>query len=220
MRGELKGDGEKDKTDRLRERRKKKAAQRTRHREKERAAKAVDKANPGLGNKHAKIQALQRLQKAEKEGAVSIVSGTRATLFAEQAHCIRLTIRICNSDQGRRPAEGAQVVERVLQAAPGGRGGRRGGGQAREDQGQSQADHRLPIETVKTKRGCRLLTSNSFDTESEYRQRAAQAIVPPTSPSRGAIQRALGRACSNRFEMLEREMTWRHSFRTERRERR
>ena len=64
---------EKEKTDRLRERRKKKSAQRIRHKEKERIEKAVDKANPGLGNKHAKNNALRKLEQAEKEGAVTLV---------------------------------------------------------------------------------------------------------------------------------------------------
>lgn len=69
----LKGKTEKEKTDLLRERRKKKSAQRVRHKERERTEKAVDKANPGLGNKHAKARVLQNLQKAEKEGTVSLV---------------------------------------------------------------------------------------------------------------------------------------------------
>lgn len=73
VRGVLKGATEKEKTDRLRERRKKKSEQRVRHKERERAEKAVDKANPGLGNKHAKVRVLQNLQKAEKEGTVSLV---------------------------------------------------------------------------------------------------------------------------------------------------
>lgn len=70
----MKGTTEKAKTDRLRERRKKKSAQRVRHKERERTEKAVDKANPGLGNKHAKARVLHNLQKAEKEGTVSLVS--------------------------------------------------------------------------------------------------------------------------------------------------
>lgn len=70
----LKGTTEKEKTDRLRERRKKKSAQRVRQKERERVEKVVDKANPGLGNKHAKVRVLQNLQKAEKEGTVSLVS--------------------------------------------------------------------------------------------------------------------------------------------------
>jgi len=65
---------EKEKTDRLRERRKKKAAQRLRHKEKERIEKAVDKANPGLGNKHAKNNALRKLEQSEKEGTVTLVT--------------------------------------------------------------------------------------------------------------------------------------------------
>jgi len=64
---------EKEKTDRLRERRKKKAAQRLRHKEKERIEKAVDKANPGLGNKHAKNNALRKLEQSEKEGTVTLI---------------------------------------------------------------------------------------------------------------------------------------------------
>ncbi len=72
----LKGTTEKEKTDRLRERRKKKSAQRVRHKERERTEKAVDKVNPGLGNKHAKARVLHNLQKAEKEGTVSLVSFT------------------------------------------------------------------------------------------------------------------------------------------------
>lgn len=76
VRGELKSSTEKEKTDRLRDRRKKKAAQRLRHKEKERAEKAVSKANPGLGNPHARNRALQQLQKAEKEGTISLVWGT------------------------------------------------------------------------------------------------------------------------------------------------
>ena len=73
-RGELKGTTEREKTDRLRERRKKKATQRVRQKERERVEKAVDKANPGLGNKHARAHVLHSLQKAEKEGTVSVVS--------------------------------------------------------------------------------------------------------------------------------------------------
>ena len=73
VRGVLKGTTEKEKTDRLRERRKKKSEQRVRHKERERVEKAVDKANPGLGNKHAKVRVLQNLKKAEKEGTVSLV---------------------------------------------------------------------------------------------------------------------------------------------------
>lgn len=72
-RGVLKGTTEKEKTDRLRERRKKKSTQRVRHKERERTEKAVDKANPGLGNVHAKTRVLRNLQKAEKEGTVSLV---------------------------------------------------------------------------------------------------------------------------------------------------
>ena len=74
MRGEEKSTTEKEKTDRLRERRKKKSAQRIRHKEAERIEKAVDKANPGLGNKHAKNNALRQLQQAEKEGTVTLVT--------------------------------------------------------------------------------------------------------------------------------------------------
>ena len=73
VRGELKTATEKEKTDRLRERRKKKRAQRIRHKEREKAEKAVDKANPGLGNKHAKLRALRQLEQAEKEGTVTLV---------------------------------------------------------------------------------------------------------------------------------------------------
>nr|SVE74300.1 EOG090X09DZ [Daphnia barbata] len=72
-RGVLKGATEKEKTDRLRERRKKKKAQRVRHKERERIQKAVDKANPGMGNKHAKARVILNLQKAEKEGTVSLI---------------------------------------------------------------------------------------------------------------------------------------------------
>jgi U3 small nucleolar RNA-associated protein MPP10 len=72
----LKGTTEKEKTDRLRERRKKKIVQRVRHKERERTEKAVDKVNPGLGNKHAKARVLHNLKKAEKEGTVSLVSFT------------------------------------------------------------------------------------------------------------------------------------------------
>nr|CAG4637173.1 EOG090X09DZ [Ceriodaphnia reticulata]SVE73056.1 EOG090X09DZ [Ceriodaphnia reticulata] len=78
VRGVLKGATEKEKTDRLRERRKKKSEQRVRHKERERAEKAVDKANPGLGNKHAKVRVLQNLQKAEKEGTVSLIKDSRS----------------------------------------------------------------------------------------------------------------------------------------------
>merc|ERR1712071_160979 len=73
VRGEEKSTTEKEKTDRLRERRKKKSAQRIRHKEAERIEKAVDKANPGLGNKHAKNNALRQLQQAEKEGTVTLI---------------------------------------------------------------------------------------------------------------------------------------------------
>merc|ERR1712071_644203 len=52
---------------------KKKSAQRIRHKEAERIEKAVDKANPGLGNKHAKNNALRQLQQAEKEGTVTLI---------------------------------------------------------------------------------------------------------------------------------------------------
>nr|SVE91257.1 EOG090X09DZ [Daphnia sinensis] len=76
-RGVLKGKTEKEKTDLLRERRKKKSAQRVRHKERERTEKAVDKANPGLGNKHAKARVLRNLQKAEKEGTVSLIKENR-----------------------------------------------------------------------------------------------------------------------------------------------
>nr|SVE75245.1 EOG090X09DZ [Daphnia dolichocephala] len=76
-RGVFKGTTEKEKTDRLRERRKKKSAQRVRHKERERTEKAVDKANPGLGNKHAKARVLRNLQKAEKEGTVSLIKENR-----------------------------------------------------------------------------------------------------------------------------------------------
>nr|CAG4643346.1 EOG090X09DZ [Ilyocryptus agilis] len=77
VRGEVKSTSEKEKTDRLRERRKKKAAQRLKHREKERLEKAVNKANPGMGNKHARERAIQQLQKAEKEGTVSLIKDGR-----------------------------------------------------------------------------------------------------------------------------------------------
>nr|CAG4634917.1 EOG090X09DZ [Alona affinis] len=73
VRGELKSSTEKEKTDRLRDRRQKKSAQRLKHKERERAEKAVSKANPGLGNKHARNRALENLQKAEKEGTVSLI---------------------------------------------------------------------------------------------------------------------------------------------------
>lgn len=73
VRGELQTSTEKEKTDRLRERRKKKSLQRIKHKEKERSEKAVNKANPGLGNPHARTRALHQLQKAEKEGTVSLV---------------------------------------------------------------------------------------------------------------------------------------------------
>nr|SVE73675.1 EOG090X09DZ [Daphnia atkinsoni] len=76
-RGVLKGTTEKEKTDRLRERRKKKSTQRVRHKERERTEKAVDKANPGLGNVHAKTRVLRNLQKAEKEGTVSLIKENR-----------------------------------------------------------------------------------------------------------------------------------------------
>nr|SVE70542.1 EOG090X09DZ [Daphnia similis]SVE71167.1 EOG090X09DZ [Daphnia similis]SVE72425.1 EOG090X09DZ [Daphnia similis] len=76
-RGVLKGKTEKEKTDLLRERRKKKSAQRVRHKERERTEKAVDKANPGLGNKHAKARVIRNLQKAEKEGTVSLIKENR-----------------------------------------------------------------------------------------------------------------------------------------------
>nr|CAG4649497.1 EOG090X09DZ [Scapholeberis mucronata]SVE93737.1 EOG090X09DZ [Scapholeberis mucronata] len=78
VRGVLKGSTEKEKTDRLRERRKKKVAQRVRHKERERTEKAVDKANPGPGNKHAKARVLQNLEKAEKEGTVSLIKESRS----------------------------------------------------------------------------------------------------------------------------------------------
>ena len=73
VRGEVITSVEKEKTDRLRERRKKKLLQGKRRKERELAEKAVDKANPGLGNKHAKLQTLRQLQRAEKEGTVTMV---------------------------------------------------------------------------------------------------------------------------------------------------
>jgi hypothetical protein len=73
VRGEVKSGVEKEKTDRLRERRKKKLLQGKRQKERELVEKAVDKANPGLGNKHAKLRTIRQLQKAEKEGTVTLV---------------------------------------------------------------------------------------------------------------------------------------------------
>ena len=70
----MKGDGEKETTDRLRERRKKKLLQGVRRKERDRTEKAVDKANPGLGNKHAKLRTMRQLEQAEKEGTVTLVS--------------------------------------------------------------------------------------------------------------------------------------------------
>lgn len=102
----LKGKTEKEKTDLLRERRKKKSAQRVRHKERERTEKAVDKANPGLGNKHAKARVLQNLQKAEKEGTVSLVGFLFLLLGDPSGHVqIELNFQLLNhalfpADQG------------------------------------------------------------------------------------------------------------------------
>ena len=76
----MKGDGEKETTDRLRERRKKKLLQGVRRKERDRTEKAVDKANPGLGNKHAKLRTMRQLEQAEKEGTVTLVSVLKNSL--------------------------------------------------------------------------------------------------------------------------------------------
>lgn len=103
VRGELKSSTEKEKTDRLRDRRQKKSAQRVRHKEKERAEKAVDKANPGLGNKHARTRALENLQKAEKEGTVSLVSLLLPLVPFCQFYQIDLTNCRSRRAEDRRP---------------------------------------------------------------------------------------------------------------------
>lgn len=84
----MKGDSEKDKTDRLRGRRKKKSAQRLRYKEKERNRKAVEKANPGMGNRHAKERVLRDLKTAEKEGTVSLVRNAITFLVVIALHGI------------------------------------------------------------------------------------------------------------------------------------
>ncbi|XP_076444067.1 U3 small nucleolar ribonucleoprotein MPP10-like [Babylonia areolata] len=71
-RGELKGKGERTKEDKHRERKQKKAAKRQRQREKEQQKKAVEKANPGLGNKYSKERALKELEKASA-GNVEVI---------------------------------------------------------------------------------------------------------------------------------------------------
>ena len=73
VRGEVKSKDEKEKTDRLRERRKKKLLQGKREKERKQLEKAVDAANPGLGNKHAKERTLRQLQQAEKDGTITVV---------------------------------------------------------------------------------------------------------------------------------------------------
>lgn len=64
--GEFKGKNERTDTDKKRERRKKKMAQRERQKEKNKRQKAVEKINPGLGNKYSKERALRELEKQSK----------------------------------------------------------------------------------------------------------------------------------------------------------
>lgn len=76
--GELKGKGERTATDKKRERRQKKAAKRERQREKEKRQKAVEKVNPGLGNKYSKERAMRDLEKQSKVlGNVELVKGKK-----------------------------------------------------------------------------------------------------------------------------------------------
>lgn len=64
--GEVKSTTEKTSTDRKRDRRQKKLKQRQRRLDRESREKAVAKANPGLGNKYSKLEALKKL-KHEKD---------------------------------------------------------------------------------------------------------------------------------------------------------
>ena len=76
VKGELKTSSEKQKTDQLRERRKKKLKQRARHKEQEQKEKAADQTDPGQATgKHAKKRALRQLEKAHKDGTVTLVMG-------------------------------------------------------------------------------------------------------------------------------------------------
>ena len=70
-RGDEIGREERSETDKKRERRKKKLQQRAKHKEQERRERAVEKENPGLGNKYSKEKMLKRLEQAEKSGHVT-----------------------------------------------------------------------------------------------------------------------------------------------------
>ena len=63
---ELKGDGEKSKTDRNRERRKKKKNQKLREKQRLKKLEMKEKLNPDLANKRSKAEALRDLEKKSK----------------------------------------------------------------------------------------------------------------------------------------------------------
>lgn len=67
-RGDEIGSSERAETDKKRDRRRKKALQSKRQKENEKREKAVDKLNPGLGNKYSKARVMKELENAEKQG--------------------------------------------------------------------------------------------------------------------------------------------------------
>ncbi|EDO37630.1 predicted protein, partial [Nematostella vectensis] len=90
---ELKGDNEKTDTDKKRARRAKKLKQRTKAKDKDRKRKLVDKMKPGLRNKYAKKDALDRLEKESKSSkSVSLMreDGDKKSLKSSTAFFSKL----------------------------------------------------------------------------------------------------------------------------------
>ena len=145
VRGELKSTTEKEKTDRLRERRQKKASQRMKQKERERVEKAVSKANPGLGNKHARNRVLEKLQKAEKEGTVSLVSFS----FRKFHFFIVVSFDfVFIADQGQWKAKGPQIVNGFLQSIARRSDGRSQRGQTEQTGENDQEENGFPTQIV------------------------------------------------------------------------
>jgi U3 small nucleolar RNA-associated protein MPP10 len=73
LKGDLIGKAERTSSDKKRERRHKKIRQRERQRDRDKRERAVEKLQPGLGNKYSKAQALRDLEKVTKNSSITQV---------------------------------------------------------------------------------------------------------------------------------------------------
>ncbi|XP_046399634.1 U3 small nucleolar ribonucleoprotein protein MPP10 [Ischnura elegans] len=100
-RGDVVGKGERSETDKKRERRQKKLRQRARRIAREQKEKAVEKVNPGLGNKYSKEKAIRMLEKVSKEENVELLQGNSKVVKSSKAFFSQLQDEVTNQIKSR-----------------------------------------------------------------------------------------------------------------------